>query len=86
MEPCPISHISIASRSFDEIQKWHHGGSGGGGNACGDMCAMPIWSETTKINTTKAKRSKMHEGLGQLVLLGPLTCKCDKKYSEYNEI
>jgi hypothetical protein len=51
-----------------------------------DMCAMPIWSETTRINTTKTKRFKMCEGPGQPVLLGPLTCKCDKIYDEYDEI
>jgi hypothetical protein len=51
-----------------------------------DMCVMPIWSETTKINTAKTKRSKMCEGPGQPVLLGPPTCKCDKIYNEYNEI
>jgi len=33
-----------------------------------DMCAMPIWSETTKINTTKTKISKRCEGPGQPVL------------------
>jgi hypothetical protein len=51
-----------------------------------NMCAMPIWSETTKINTTKTKRSKRCEGPGQPILLGPPMCECDKKYNEYNEI
>jgi hypothetical protein len=51
-----------------------------------DMCAMPIWSESTKINSTKTKRSKMCEGPGQPVLLGPPTCECNKKYGEYDEI
>jgi hypothetical protein len=52
------------------------------------MCAMPIWSETTKINTTKTKtkRPKMCEGPGQPVLLGPPMCECDKIYNEYDEI
>ena len=40
----------------------------------GDMCTMPIRSESNQINTIKQKKSKKCEGPGQPVLLGPPKC------------
>jgi len=46
------------------------------------MCTMPIRSESNQIKHHKTKRSKMCEGPGQHVLLGPPKCECDMKYDE----
>jgi hypothetical protein len=50
-----------------------------------DMHTMPIRSESNQIKHHKTKRSKMCEGPGQPVLLGPPKCKCNMKYYEIRQ-
>jgi hypothetical protein len=54
-------------------------------NQLGDMSVRLIWSETTTINTTKTKDLKV-QGSSQPILLLSLTCECNMRYDEYDEV
>jgi hypothetical protein len=52
-----------------------------------DMCAMPIRSEITKINTTKTKNDlNVQRSRSTCPARTSDKCKCNNKYGEYDEI